>query len=128
MVCDRCGETSRTYFIFYEIDSKENYHKFGAFCRQCTIELIDELKGKLEWFRISEGWRGYIQRKTRSELEKRGFIHKKYGTQYVEIKKHEGDSGLMKENKLDVLRIAYAAGLISRQEYWKRLYASDYNP
>jgi len=127
LVCDRCGENSRTYFIFCEVDSKENYHTFGTFCRKCTIELIDELRGKLEWFRLSEGWRGYILRKSRSELEKRGFIHKKYDPLYVEIKKHGGESGLMKENKLDVLRIAYAAGLISRREYWKRLSARDYN-
>ena len=86
--CDRCGKkTEGSRFIFYEVDQQDRKHRFGSFCRQCTTELIDELKGKVEWLRVAETWRGYIQPKARLELEISGFIHAKHNPQYIEINK-----------------------------------------
>lgn len=121
MVCNRCGKTVRTSFVFYEMDAQNRHHRFGSFCRKCTIELVDMLKGKVEWFRIQDGWRGYILANARSELEEMGFISPKYDTQYIEIKKIGGKEGSMKNKNLDILRMEYAAGLISQQEYKKQL-------
>lgn len=88
MSCNRCGrENPQPLFIFYEVDQKGGKHEFGTFCRQCTLELIDELKGKVEWLRVVETWRGYIQPKARMELEIAGFIHAKRKPQFIEVSK-----------------------------------------
>lgn len=74
--------------MFYEVDQLDRKHRFGMFCRQCTVELVDELKGKVEWFHIAESWKGYIRPKARPELERAGFIHPKYNSQFIEINAH----------------------------------------
>lgn len=119
--CDRCGKKEKATFIFYEVDSQDRKHRFGFFCRQCTTERIDKLRGKLEWFPMEEGWRGYILTKARSQLENGGFIHSEYDPQFIEIKKVGGNQEPMRKENLAVLRMEYAAGLISQQEYRRRL-------
>jgi hypothetical protein len=73
--------------VFYEVDQHDRKHRFGTFCRQCTTDLVDELKGKVEWLRIAPGWRGYVTMKARPGLEKSGYIHAKHQAQYIEIEK-----------------------------------------
>ncbi len=86
MTCNRCGiDAQEPPFTFYEVDQHGDKHKFGTFCRQCTLELIDELKGIVEWLRVAEAWRGYIQPKARLELEISGFIRAQHNSQYIEI-------------------------------------------
>ena len=88
MSCDRCGrQTQGARFVFYEVDQQDRKHRFGTFCRQCTTDLVNELKGKVEWLRIAQGWRGYIMIKSRLDLEKSGYIHARHHAQYVEIEK-----------------------------------------
>jgi len=87
LICNRCGREEGSRYVFYEVDRQDRRDKFGIFCMQCSVELVDELKGKLEWFRIAGSWRGYIHPKARAELEKEGFIHLKRNSQYIEIKR-----------------------------------------
>ena len=121
--CNRCGrKIEGTRFIFYEADQRDRKHEFGIFCDHCTIELLDKLKGKLEWFHIEKSWKGYIHPEARSELEKAGFIHPKHNSRYIEIKhvgrKHEE---VGRTDALAILRVKYAGGLISEEEYEKLL-------
>ena len=122
-ICDRCGQKIEgTHFIFYEVDPRDRKHRFGTFCIQCSIELLDQLKNKLEWFHIEKSWKGYIHPEARYELEKTGFIHPKHNSQYVEIKHVERKLGKVERtDTLAILRVKYAGGLISREEYEKRL-------
>ena len=84
--CDRCGrEIEGTRFIFYEVDQLDGKHRFGIFCIQCTIKFLDKLKGKLEWFHIESGWKGYIRPEARSKLERASLIHPEHNTQSIEI-------------------------------------------
>ncbi len=84
--CDGCGrEIEGTRFIFYEVDQQDRQHTLGIFCNHCTIELLDQLKGKLEWFHTESGWKGYIRPEARSKLERIGLTHPKYNTQSIEI-------------------------------------------
>ena len=121
--CDRCGrKIEETRFIFYEVDQRNRKHKFGIFCIHCTTELLDELKGKVEWFHVERVWKGYIHPEARLGLEKTGFIHSKRNPQYIEIspvgrKRRE----VGRREALDILRVKYAGGLISKQEYQKLL-------
>ncbi len=122
--CDRCGrKIGGPHFVFYEADQLDRKSKFGAFCHRCAIELLDELKGKLEWFHIEErSWKGYIHPEARSELEKTGFIHPKHNSQYIEIKQVGGKRGKVeKSDALAILRVKYAGGLVSKDEYEKLL-------
>ncbi len=121
--CDRCGQkTEDASYIFNETDQQDRKHRFGIFCRECTIELLDELKGKLEWFYIADSWRGYIHAEAKSELEKAGFLHPKHNSQYMEINRVGRDREQARRREaLEILRIGYAAGLISNEEYGRRL-------
>lgn len=84
--CDWCNhETGSKSFIFYEVAHQDRKHRFGIFCLQCTIELLDLLKGKLEWFHTENGWRGYIRPEARSKLERANLIHSNHNTQSIEI-------------------------------------------
>ena len=84
--CDRCGrEIEGTRLIFFEVDRQDRKHRFGIFCIQCSIELLDKLKGKLEWFHTESGWKGYVRLEARSKLERDGLIHPKHNTQSIEI-------------------------------------------
>ena len=84
--CDRCSRQSDgTSFIFYEVDQRDRKHSFGTFCNRCTIELLDQLKGKLDWFHTESGWKGYIRPEARSKLERAGFIHPNNKAQSIEI-------------------------------------------
>jgi len=84
--CDRCGqEIEGKSLIFYEVKHQDIKRQSGIFCTQCSIELLDKLKGKLEWFHIEDGWRGYIRPESRSELERAGIIHPKHNTHSIEI-------------------------------------------
>jgi hypothetical protein len=121
--CDRCGQkTQEAHFMFHEVDKRDAKHRFGIFCIQCTIELLEDLKGKLEWFYIEGNWRGYIHPKDRYELEKAGFVHSKHNSQYIEIsqvgRKHKE---VERKEALAILRVGYAGGLISKGEYEKLL-------
>jgi len=81
---------------------------------------VDELKGKLEWFRFEGGWRGYIHPEARIGLEKSGFIQAKHNTQLIEINWKKRKSAGERE-VLEILRLEYGSGLISREEYEKQL-------
>ena len=118
--CERCRKEVRDFYTFYEINKRDERRKFGGFCSECTKELVDELKGKLEWVRFEGFWRGYIHPEARLELERSGFIQAGHGTQFIEIvgrkRKRAGESEV-----LEILRLEYASGLVSREEYEKRL-------
>jgi hypothetical protein len=118
--CERCHKEDRDLYTFYEINKQDERRKFGSFCSECTKELVDELKGKLEWLRFEGGWRGYIHPKARIELEKSGFIQARHNTQFIEIvgrkRNLAGESEV-----LEILRLEYAWGLVSREEYEKKL-------
>ncbi len=84
--CNRCNrEIEGTHLVFHEVDQEERKHRFGFFCTQCSVELLDSLKGKLEWFHMESGWKGYIIPETRVQLERAGLIHPEFGTQSIEI-------------------------------------------
>jgi len=84
--CDRCSlEIGGPRFIFYEVAQQDRKRRFGIFCNRCTIELLDQFKGKLEWFHSEGGWKGYIRPEARSKLEQMGLIHPEYNTQSIEI-------------------------------------------
>ena len=84
--CDCCGqEIEGKSSIFYEVDPRDRKHRFGIFCNECLIGLLDKLKGKLEWFHIESGWKGYVRPETRSKLERAGLIHPEHDTQSIEI-------------------------------------------
>lgn len=121
--CERCGgRIEGPHFIFCEVDQRDRRHRFGIFCNHCTIELLDQLEGKLEWFHIEKSWKGYIHPEARYELEKTGFIHPKHNPQYIEIKhvgRKRGKVG--RTDSLAILRVKYAGGLISKEEYEKLL-------
>jgi len=121
--CDRCDrKIEGARFIFYEVDQQDRKHRFGIFCINCTIDLLDELKGKLEWFHIGRSWKGYIHPEARSELEKTGFIHPKHNSQYIEIKHIGRKRGkIERSDALAILRVRYAGGMISKEEYEKLL-------
>ena len=121
--CDRCGQKiEETHFTFYEVDQRDRKHSFGTFCVRCTTELVDELKGKVEWFHVEKSWKAYIHPEARPELEKTGFIHSKRNPQCIEIDPAgRKRRGVGRREALDILRVKYAGGLISRQEYEKLL-------
>jgi len=84
--CDGCSrKIEETRFILYEVDQQDSKLTFGIFCSHCTIKLLDQLKGKLEWFHTQSGWKGYIRPEARSKLEQVGLIHPKHNTQSIEI-------------------------------------------
>jgi len=118
--CERCRKEVRDLYTFYEINKQDERRKFGSFCSECAKELVDELKGKLEWVRFEGGWRGYIHPKARMELEKFGFIQARHNTQFIEITGRKRNQAGERE-VLEILRLEYAVGLISREEYEKRL-------
>lgn len=121
--CDRCGrKIEGPRFIFYEVDQQDRKHRFGIFCNHCTIQFLDQLKGKLEWFHIEKSWKGYIHPEARSELEKTAFIHPKYNSQFIEIKQvGRKREKVDRSDALAILRVKYAGGLISKEEYEKLL-------
>ncbi|UCF58541.1 MAG: hypothetical protein JSV15_05590 [Candidatus Bathyarchaeota archaeon] len=119
-MCERCRKEVRGLYTFYEINKQDERRKFGGFCGECTKELVDELKGKVEWVRFEGGWRGYIHPEARMELEKFGFIQARHNTQFIEIVGRKRDSASERE-VLEILRLEYAGGLISREEYEKKL-------
>lgn len=86
------------------------------------MELLEDLKGKLEWFFVEGNWRGYIHPEARHDLEKVGFVHPKHNTQCIEIsqvrRKHKE---VERKEALAILRVGYAGGLISKEEYEKLL-------
>ena len=94
---------------------------FGTFCIQCTTELLEELKGKVEWFRIEEDtWKGYIHPEARYELEKAGFVNPKHDTKYIEVKLVETKRRkIARTDALAILRVKDAGNLISKEEYEK---------
>ena len=119
--CDRCGHQQLTIaYTFYELKPHNRKQCFGVFCSQCTTELVDELRGKLEWFQTDRGWKGYINPKARSELKKTGFLHTEDESQSIEIVQI-GQKGResKRRDRLEVLRVRYAGGLISKEEYLK---------
>ena len=121
--CDRCGrENDGARFTFYEAERADKKHRFGFFCAECTKELLDELKGKLEWFCVESGWRGYINPEARLELAKDGLISPRRHSQYIEIsqvmRRHRKVS---RRDALGILRVERSAGLISPDEYKRRL-------
>lgn len=119
-MCERCHKEAGDLYTFYEINKQDERRKFGSFCSECTKELVDELRGKLEWLRFEGGWRGYIHPKARMELEKSGFIQARHNTQFIEIVGRKRN--LAGERKvLEILRLEYAWGLVSREEYEKKL-------
>lgn len=71
--------------MFYEVDRQGRKHSSGIFCLECSIELLDKLKGRLEWFHAEWGWKGYIHPEARYKLEKDGLVHAEYDTQSMEI-------------------------------------------
>jgi hypothetical protein len=102
--CGSCGrKTGETPIVIYEVDQQDVKHSFGIFCVRCIIELLDRLKGKLEWFHIASGWKGYIRPDARSMLEHEGIIHPKYNTQSIEICQAGQESG--KIGRTEVLEI-----------------------
>jgi len=118
--CERCRKEVRALYTFYEINKQDERRKFGSFCSECAKELVDELKGKLEWVRFEGVWRGYIYPKARVELEKSGFIQARHNTQFIEINwKKRKPAG--EREVLEILRLEYAGGLISKEEYEKKL-------
>jgi len=118
--CERCRKEVRDLYTFYEINKQDERRKFGSFCSECTKELVDELKGKLEWVRFERVWRGYIHPDVRMELEKSGFIQARHNTQFIEIVRRKRNRSGERE-VLEILRLEYAGGLISREEYEKKL-------
>jgi len=121
--CSRCDQKIEdASFIFFEVDRQDRKHRFGTFCFHCTIELLDQLKGKVEWFQMEKSWKGYIHPEARSELEKIGFIHPKHDTQYIEISQVGRKRGRVEgTDTLAILRLKYAGGLISKEEYERLL-------
>lgn len=121
--CDRCGgKTEQVGFTFQEVNEHNGKHKFGVFCVKCTTELLDELRGKLEWFRIERSWKGYIHPEARPELEQSGFIHSKHKSQYIEVKQVERSRGKIgRTDAAAILRVEYAGGLISKEKFKKAL-------
>lgn len=79
---------------------------------------MDELRGKLEWIRFEQGWRGYVHPQARMELEASGFIQAEHKTQLIEILGMKRAPAGERE-VLEILRLEYASGLISREEYEK---------
>jgi len=123
MICERCGrKTEGPHFIFSQVDQRDKRYTFGFFCYDCTIELSDQLKGKLEWFHMEESWKGYIRPEARPELERAGFIHSKHDSRIIEIaqvgRKQDKDD---RSDARAILRVKYAGGLISKEEYKKLL-------
>jgi hypothetical protein len=106
-------------YSFFEVNKLDERWKFGSFCRVCTKELVDELRGRLEWVRFNQGWRGYVHPQSRAELEALGFIQAEHETQFIEIKGFQGTSAEGKEIQ-EALILEYASGLISREEYEQR--------
>ena len=115
--CDRCNRATEIPYIFYEVDRQDQRHKFGTFCCECTFELVDDLKGKVEWFQIENLWRGFILPRARRNLEQSGVIHAKHDIRLIEIVGNKDK----KVGEREVSRMEYACGLISRKEYEKRL-------
>ncbi|MGD8505731.1 MAG: hypothetical protein PVF15_03600 [Candidatus Bathyarchaeota archaeon] len=121
-ICNRCGrKTEKTQFTFSEVDREEKKYRFGTLCSDCTIEVLDKLKGKVEWFHVEKAWKGYINPVARRELENIGFIHPKRNSQYVEITPIERRRKVERSDALAILRVKYTGGLISKEEYEKRL-------
>lgn len=118
--CERCHKGVRDLYTFYEINNQDERRKFGSFCSECTKELVDELRSKLEWLRFEGVWRGYIHPKARIELEKSGFIQARHNTQFIEIVGRKRNLAGERE-VLEILRLEYAWGLVSREEYEKKL-------
>lgn len=108
-----------TRFIFYEVNQRNRKYRFGTFCVHCSIELVDELKGKVEWFQMEKSWKGYVHPAARSELEKTGLIHPKRNSQFIEIEQVRKCGEIGRRDALALLRIKYTGGLISEEEYEK---------
>jgi len=71
---------------------------------------------------MEKSWKGYIRPEARSELEKIGFIHPKHDTQYIEIDQVGRKRGRVEgTDTLALLRLKYAGGLISKEEYERLL-------
>ncbi len=80
------------------------------------------MRGKLEWFCVDGGWRGYINPEARPELVKGGLIDPKRHSQYIEIGQTMGrHRKASRRDALGILRVEWAAGLISADEYRRRL-------
>ena len=121
-ICNRCGrKTAEPQFTFSEVDREEKKYRFANFCIDCSIELLDKMKGKVEWFHIEKTWKGYINPVARRELENAGFIHPERNSQYVEITPIERRRRAARLDPLAILRVKYAGGLISIEEYKKLL-------
>jgi len=121
--CDRCGrKNDGARFIFYEAERTDKKHRFGFFCAECTKELLDDLRGKLEWFCVESGWRGYINPETRLELAKAGLVDPKRHSQYIEVSQvRRRHRKVSRRDALGILRVERSAGLISADEYKRRL-------
>ena len=117
--CERCCNEVSNSYSFYEVSKLDERRRFGSFCRTCTRELVDELRGRLEWVRFDQEWRGYVHPKARAELEVLGFIQAEHETQYIEIKGFQSTSVGRKDIQ-EALILEYASGLISRDEYEQR--------
>jgi hypothetical protein len=102
--CDSCSrEIEGTHFIICKVDQRDRKQRLGSFCIRCLIELLDRLKGKLEWFHTESGWKGYIRPEARFKLEQEGFIHPEHNTQSIEINQIGQKSG--KVGRTEVLEI-----------------------
>lgn len=123
--CDRCGgKTEQVNFTFSEVNEHNETHQFGIFCTKCTTELLDELRGKLEWFRIERSWKGYIHPEARPELEQSGFIRPKHRSQHIEVKQAgRTHDKIERTDAIAILRVEYAGGLIPKEKFEKALRA-----
>ncbi|UCG44903.1 MAG: hypothetical protein JSV58_05820 [Candidatus Bathyarchaeota archaeon] len=119
ITCGRCRNRVSDSYSFYEVNKLDERRKFGSFCSICTRELVDELRGKLEWIRFDQEWRGYVHPQARAELEALGFIQAEHETQFIEI---EGFQSTSVEEKAiqEALILEYTSGLISQEEYHQR--------
>jgi hypothetical protein len=117
--CDRCSqETDEKYFQFFEVDTQNRSREFGVFCLQCSLELVEEMSGKLEWFQTKTGWKGYINPDARSELEMTGFLQGDHSAQCIVIVQIGPEQGRNQmRNLMEILRVEYATGLISKETY-----------
>ena len=111
-------ETDETNFRFFEVDTQNRPQEFGTFCLQCGIEIVDELRPKLEWLQTKTGWKGYINPNARSELNTTGFFQGDHNVQCIEIVQIGHERGRnQKRILMEILRAEYATGLISKETY-----------
>ena len=82
--CFRCRKETKQTFMFFDVDKKSKKRKFGNFCQQCTYDLINDLKGKVEWFYMQNKWKGFLYPEEKESIKQFGFnIRNK--TQTIEI-------------------------------------------